>query len=231
MDASRCGLCGVRSVLWWRVLAGMRLEGSRGVTWGWGGGVLSVVAWPSCVCALVPAVAPCPSVPFLSLTLWWFLAPVLCLVPVGACLLSWASPHPLAAGPPFAVSLPGVVVVGWGGGLWDADCPCLGVGGLEPPAEGFWGVGGAEALHNVPEEGFHAACGMAAPRAAPFGLAGMRVRFSWKVSTMCTPSRLPAPPAHFTQRRSSCRAGADHNARWAGDWGGKGSELLVLERQ
>ena len=46
---------------------------------------------------------------------------------------------------------------------------------------------------------------------------------------MCTPSRLPAPPAHFTQWRSYCKAGADHQARWAGAWGGEGSELEVLE--
>ena len=46
---------------------------------------------------------------------------------------------------------------------------------------------------------------------------------------MCTPSRLPAPPAQFTQRRSSCKTGADHQARWAGAWGGEGSELEVLE--
>ena len=46
---------------------------------------------------------------------------------------------------------------------------------------------------------------------------------------MCTPSRPPASPAHFTQRRSSCKAGADHQARWAGAWGGEGSELEVLE--
>ena len=43
------------------------------------------------------------------------------------------------------------------------------------------------------------------------------------------PLRLPAPLAHFTQRRSSCKAGADHQARWAGAWGGEGSELEVLE--
>ena len=46
---------------------------------------------------------------------------------------------------------------------------------------------------------------------------------------MCTPSCLAAPPAHFTQRRSSCKAGADHQARWAGAWGGEGSKLEVLE--
>ena len=39
---------------------------------------------------------------------------------------------------------------------------------------------------------------------------------------MCAPFRLPAPPAHFTQRRSTCKAGADHQARWAGAWGGLG---------
>ena len=55
------------------------------------------------------------------------------------------------------------------------------------------------------------------------------MRTTSKVCTMCTPSRLPTPPAHFTQRRSSCNAGADHQARWAGAWGGEGSELEVLE--
>ena len=29
-----------------------------------------------------------------------------------------------------------------------------------------------------------------------------------------------APPAHFIQRQSSCKAGADHQARWAGASGG-----------
>ena len=48
---------------------------------------------------------------------------------------------------------------------------------------------------------------------------------------MCTPSRLPNPLAHFTQRRSSCKAGADHKAKWAQAWGGEGSELEVLERR
>ena len=66
-------------------------------------------------------------------------------------------------------------------------------------------------------------------RAASFGLEGVRVRISSKVCTMCTPSGLPARPAHFTQQRSSCKAGTDHQAKWAGAWGGKGSELEVLE--
>ena len=71
---------------------------------------------------------------------------------------------------------------------------------------------------------------MMASGAASLGSAGVRVRTSSKVCTMCTPSRLPAPPAHFTQRRSSRNAGADHQARWAGAWGWEGSALGVLER-
>ena len=35
-----------------------------------------------------------------------------------------------------ALSLPGVVVVAWEGGLWGADGPRLGVDGPEPAAEG-----------------------------------------------------------------------------------------------
>ena len=77
----------------------------------------------------------------------------------------------------------------------------------------------------------HAACGMMACRAASSGSAGVQVRISSKVCTMCTPSCLPAPPAHFYQRRSSCKAGADHQARWAGAWGGEGSVPGVLERR
>ena len=72
---------------------------------------------------------------------------------------------------------------------------------------------------------------MMASGAASLGSAGVRVRTSLKKCTMCTPSRLPAPPAHFTQQRSSCKTGADHQARWAGALGGEGSELKVLERR
>ena len=42
----------------------------------------------------------------------------------------------------------------------------------------------------------------------------------------------PLPRAYFSQRRSSCKAGADHQARWAGArGGGEGSELEVHERR
>ena len=72
---------------------------------------------------------------------------------------------------------------------------------------------------------------MMASGAASLGSAGVRMRISSKMCTMCTPSRLFAPPAHFTQRRSSCKEGADHEARWAGAWRGEGSVPGVLERQ
>ena len=77
----------------------------------------------------------------------------------------------------------------------------------------------------------HAACSMMASVAASLGSAQMRVRTSSKMCTTCTPSCLPAPPAHFTQRRSSCKAGADHQARWPGARGGGASELEVPERR
>ena len=67
--------------------------------------------------------------------------------------------------------------------------------------------------------------------AASLGSAGLRVHTSSKACTMCTPPCLPAPPAHFTQRRSSCKAGADHQARWAGALGEEGSMPGVLERR
>ena len=70
-----------------------------------------------------------------------------------------------------------------------------------------------------------------APGAASLGSVGVRVRISLKVCTMCTPLCLPAPPAHFIQRQSSCKAGVDHQARWAGPLGGERSVPGVLERR
>ena len=72
---------------------------------------------------------------------------------------------------------------------------------------------------------------MMASGAATLGFAGVRVLTSWKVCTMCTPSCLPAPRAQFGQRPSSCRAGGDHQARWAGARGGEGPVPGVLERR
>ena len=121
-------------------------------------------------------------------------------------------------------------MLGWGGG-W-ADGPGLGVGGLEPLAEGFGGcLGGRRPWTASRRRASHAACGMMASGAASLRSAEVRVRTSSKVCSMCTPSRLPAPPAHFTQRRSSCNAGADHQARCAGAWGGEGSELGLMEQR
>ena len=91
------------------------------------------------------------------LVLRLLLAPVLwcpwCSVPVGRCVLPGASPCPLAARLSFANSLSSVLLVGRWRGLLGADGQCPGVGGLEPPAEGLGGVGAAEALVRVPEQG------------------------------------------------------------------------------
>ena len=72
---------------------------------------------------------------------------------------------------------------------------------------------------------------MMASGAASLGFAGVRVRTSSKVCTMCTPSCLPAPPANFTQRPSFCRAGGDHQVRWAGARVGEGSVPVVVVRR
>ena len=130
---------------------------------------------------------------------------------------------------PLPVPFPFPVSWWWWGGGGGADGPGLGVGGLEALAEGSRGVGEAEALDRVPEESFPCRLQHDDLPGGLAGVSGVRVRTSSKVCTMCTPSRLPAPPAHFTQQRSSCKAGADHQASWAGAGGGEGSQLEVLE--
>ena len=135
-----------------------------------GGAVLVAPVWcvfPLWVCALVPLLvgSPFPSVVVSALSIFrcsWLLVGSLLLwcvapgapVPVGVCPSPCALPHPFAAGLPFALSLAGALVVGWWWGLGGADGPCLRLGGLEPPAEGFGAVGGAEALNRVTEERF-----------------------------------------------------------------------------
>ena len=108
----------------------------------------------------------------------------------------------------------------WWGGGGGADGPGLGAGGPEPLAEGLRVVGGAEALDRVAEEGLSCRLRHDGLRGGLVWVGGVALRTSSKVCTMCNPSCLPAPPAHFTQRRSSCKAR-----------GGEGSELEVLERR
>ena len=182
VSATRCGSFGVRSGLGRRVLAGVRIRGGLPCASVWlcplgvlrcrlgggGGAVLVPPVWcsPPLWCASrCPLSRPLPQwfgpgpFPFpVLVVLRWFLAPLFCCprCPLygGACLLPWASPRSLAAGLSFALSLFSVLVVGSWRGLWGADGHSLGVGGLEPPAEGAGGVGGAQALDRFPEEGF-----------------------------------------------------------------------------
>ena len=72
---------------------------------------------------------------------------------------------------------------------------------------------------------------MMASGTALLGSAGVRVRTSSKVCTMCTPSRLPAPPAHFTEQRRSCKARGGPPGEVGGGLGGGGSVPGVLERR
>ena len=100
-------------------------------------------SWP-----LGGSLLPCCVAPG-ALSLWapvFHFAPF--LAPLPECpLLSLALPLPVPS--PFPVWW-------WRGGRGACGAPMaqpLGLGGLEPPAEGLGGVGGAEALDRVPEEG------------------------------------------------------------------------------
>ena len=93
--------------------------------------------------------SPCCVAPG-ALSLW---APACYLGPLLAPLPKCPSPS-LALPLPLPFPFPVWWWWGGGGGLWGADGPYLGVGRLEPPAEGFGGVGVAEALDRVLEEGF-----------------------------------------------------------------------------
>ena len=152
-----------------------------------------------------------------------------CPVPVGACPLPWASPRPLAAGPPVALSLSGVLVLGWWRGLWGADGPCLGAVGLEPPAEGFGGVGAAGALDRVPEVGFLCPLRDGGLRGGVVGVgggAGENFLKSVEEVTPLTPSCSPGP----LQPSAELLQGGGGPTGKVGRGHGGGSELEVLER-
>ena len=88
-----------------------------------------------------PLVVSCPRVT---------LPPVPCpcgRLPVSLCPFSPACRGVLSPPLPLPLPLPFPFPVWWwwggGGGLWGADGPCLGLGGLEPPAGGLGAVGAA----------------------------------------------------------------------------------------
>ena len=195
--------------------------------------------WCLPLCPLSLRHGPC-SFPFLADG--WFPAPVLCRsrcpVPVGACLSFWALPCPLVGVslsvpcPPLAraLSLPGVVVVGWGGGLWGSDGPRLGVDGLEPLAEGLGGVGGAEALIHVPEEGFPYPMRHGGLRGGLVGVGGgAAVDLLEGVHHVhpFSPSRSPGPLHPAAELPQG--GGRPTDEVGGGLGGGEGSELEVLE--
>ena len=117
----------------------------------------------------------------------------------------------------------------WLGGGGGGDGPSLGVGGLEPLAEGSGGVGGAEALDRVPGEGLPCRLRHDGLRAGLVEVgrgAGADLLKGLHHVHPFSPSRSPSP---LHPAASSCKAGADHQGRSAGAWGGEGSELEVLE--
>ena len=215
---------------WRRFLAGVRLRRSRGIGWGWGGAGPSVVACRSCVCALVSVVVPSPSVPGplvlpfpgpLVVSCGRVVSPpVPC--PCGRLPATLGLSSPPCRGPPICPFPSRCGGCGVGGGPLGRRWPMSGCGWSGPTGAGFQGCRGGHRPWTVcRRRASRAASGMAASGAASLGSAGVRVQISSKKCTMCSPSRPPAPPAHFTQRRSSRKAGGDHQARWAGPGGGR----------
>ena len=191
VGATRCGLCVVWSGLRRRVLVGVRLRGSRRVDLlgGWGNGRPSGVVCPSLVCLLAPVGVPSPPVPRLLVLPFpcfpVFPCPCVALPPVscpcgrlpatlGLSLLPCCGPSLC----PFPSRCAGGRL---GGGLCGADGPCPGLGGLEPPAENFEGVGGAEALDRMPEEGFPCRLRHGGLGSGLVGVGRVRVRIFTKV--------------------------------------------------
>ena len=120
---------------------------------------------------------------------------------------------------------------GGGGGLWGTDGPCLGVGGLEPSAEGFGGVAGAGALDRVPEEGFPCRLQHGCLRGSLVGVGGGTgadllegVHHVHSFSPSRSPGKLH-PAADLPQGRGR------PPSEVGGGLGGEGSELEVLERR
>ena len=149
---------------------------------------------------------------------------------MGALLLSFpcAFPHPLAVTFPFSSPLPSAVVVGWCLGQGSAGGPCLGVGGLEPPAEGLRGVGGMEDLDHVPEEGLPLGPGHGSLGGVVVGAVGCASEeFLESVgAVLSSPPARPARPTHPATKLAH-DGGGDHQVCSAGGKGvgGRGRTL------
>ena len=96
----------------------------------------------------------------------------------------------------------------------------------------IWGgVGGAEALDRVPDEGLPCRLrhdGLRGGLVGVGGGAGVDLLGDVHHVQPFSPSRCPGP---LHRGAELLQTGADHQARWAGAWGGEGSELEVLEWQ
>ena len=105
------------------------------------------------------------------------------------------------------------------------------MGGLEPLAEGLGVVGGAKSLDRVAEEGLPCRLRHDGLRGGLVGVGGVAGADLLEGVHHVHPFSPSSSLAHFTQQRSSCKAGADHQARWVGTMGGEEYKLQVLERR
>ena len=105
-----------------------------------------------------------------------------------------------AAGLPSALFLASALAVGWWWRLRGAVGGCLRMRGLEPPAEGFGGVGGAEALNRFTEDRFPCSSRHGGLQSVVVGVGGRGDEHFLKVVEAVAPvwparSRCPPHPA------------------------------------
>ena len=151
---------------------------------------------------------------------------------MGACLSPWALPCPLAgvslSAPcsPLALALSFPVWWWWGGGGAGTS---LGVGGLEPLAEGSRGVGGAEALGRVPEEGLPCRLRHDGLRGGLVGVGGGAGADLLEGVHLVHPFSPSHPPGPLYPAAELLQSGGRPPGEVGGGLGGGGSELEVLE--
>ena len=183
-------------------------------------------------CAPVPV--PSPSWPLGGFLLPCFVAPGALSLWAPACHLGrFRAPLPVCPCLPLALPLPmpfPFPMWWWLGGQGGAAGPGLGVGGLEPLAEGLGGVGAAEALDRVPEEGLPCRLrhdGLRGGLVGVGGVAGAHLLKGVHHVHPFSPSRSPGPLHPAAELLQS--GGRPPGEVGGGPGGGEGSQLEVLK--
>ena len=105
------------------------------------------------------------------------------------------------------------------------------MGGLESLAKGLGGVGGAEALDSIAEEGLPCRLRHDGLRGGLVGVGGGAGAYFLEGVHHVHPFSPLRSPGPYHPAAELLQSGADHHASWAGAWGGEGSVPGLLERR